>query len=184
LEIAIMPKLIVLFYGVESPASTLAEAAAEGAKRVRFAEVDVCAGSSHEATSGRRHKLLTAAQQLRDYDGVIIVAPSAGDIPSELDAVLTELEHTHPVGAFANTVFAVVGGDNTTLLGRVSRLGGIIVSEPRGLDDPDVRARGTGTRAAKVVEWVRHALSHEHGAHEHGHEHHHGHGHTHDSSPQ
>ena len=53
-----MPKLIVLFYGVESPASTLAEAAADGAKAVRFTEVDVRAGSSHEPTAGRRHKSL------------------------------------------------------------------------------------------------------------------------------
>jgi hypothetical protein len=41
----IMPKLIVLFCGAESPAVALAEAAADGAKRVRVTEVDLCAGS-------------------------------------------------------------------------------------------------------------------------------------------
>jgi hypothetical protein len=59
-------------------------------------------------------------------------------------------------------VFGVLGGENTVLLGRVARLGGIIVSEPRGVDDPEARAKGTGKRAARVVEWVRHSLSHAH----------------------
>ena len=174
-----MPKLIVLFYGVESPASTLAEAAADGAKAVRFTEVDVRAGSSHEPTAGRRHKSLDSAERLKDYDGVVIAAPAAGEAPVELEALLGALERAEPVGVFANTVFAVLGGDNTTLLGSVARLGGIIVTEPLGVDDPESRARATGKRIAKVVEWVRHAQSHEHAhAHSHqSHDHHDRHGH-------
>jgi hypothetical protein len=169
-----MPKLIVLFYGVESPASTLAEAAADGAKSVRFTEVDVRAGSSHEPTTGRRHKLLDSPDRLREYDGVVLSAPAAGEAPAELDALLSALESTEPIGVFADTVFAVLGGENTTLLGRVARLGGIIVTEPMGLDDPEGRARATGKRVAKVVEWVRHAKSHEHShSHAHQHDHHH-----------
>lgn len=173
-----MPKLLVLFYGVESPASTLAEAAAEGAASVRFTEVDLRAGSVHQPDAGRRFKVLESAEQLRDYDGIVISAPAAGEVPAELDALLDTLERVEAHDAFANTVFAVLGGENTIVLGRVSRLGGIIVSEARGIDDPDARARGTGKRAAKVVEWVRHALSHEHG-HAHGHDHTHGHTHSH-----
>ena len=96
------------------------------------------------------------------------------------------LERAEPVGVFTNTVFAVLGGDNTTLLGSVARLGGIIVTEPLGVDDPESRARATGKRVAKVVEWVRHAQSHEHAhAHSHqSHDHHdhHGHGDHHDQS--
>ena len=136
-----MPKLIVLFYGVESPASTLAEAAADGAKAVRFTEVDVRAGSSHEPTTGRRHKSLDSAERLKDYDGVVLAAPAAGETPVELDALLGTLERAEPVGVFANTVFAVLGGDNTTLLGSVARLGGIIVTEPSAWTIPRV-ARG------------------------------------------
>jgi hypothetical protein len=115
---------------------------------------------------------LESAEQLKAYDGIVIAAPAAGEVPSDLDAMLDTLERHESNDVFANTVFAVVGGENTVLLGRVSRLGGIIVSEPPGMDDPEARARGTGKRAAKVVEWVRHALSHEHG-HEHGHSHSH-----------
>jgi hypothetical protein len=167
-----MPKLLVLFYGAESPASTLAETAADGATSVRFTEVDVRAGSARQPEAGRRFKVLDSAEQLRDYDGIIVSAPAAGDVPTELDALLDTLERHETHDAFANTVFAVLGGENTVLLGRVSRLGGIIVSEARGIDDPEARARGTGKRVAKVVEWVRHSLSHEHG-HSHSHPHSH-----------
>jgi hypothetical protein len=167
-----MPKLLVLFYGAESPASTLAEAAADGATSVRFTEVDVRAGSARQPEAGRRFKVLDSTEQLREYDGIIVSAPAVGDVPMELDALLDTLERHEVHDAFANTVFAVLGGENTVLLGRVSRLGGIIVSEARGVDDPEARARGTGKRAATVVEWVRHALSHEHGnSHAHGQSH-------------
>ena len=167
-----MPKLIVLFYGVESPASALAEAAADGATSVRFTEVDVRAGSRHEATSGRHYKVLESADRLRDYDGVLLAAPAAGEIPLELDSMIDVLERHEAPEAFQHTVFAVLGGENTVLLGRVARLGGIIVAEPRGFDDPEARARATGQRTATVVGWVRHAMSHAHG---HGSSHGHGH---------
>ena len=174
-----MPKLLVLFYGAESPASTLAEAAADGATNVRFTEVDVRAGSTRQPEAGRRFKVLDSADQLKEYAGIIVSAPAVGDVPTELDALLDTLERHETHDAFANTVFAVLGGENTVLLGRVSRLGGIIVSEARGVDDPEARARGTGKRVAKVIEWVRHALSHEQGqSHSHSatpenHDHHH-----------
>jgi hypothetical protein len=170
-----MPKALVVFYGAESPASTLAEAAAVGAASVRFTEVDVRAGSAHQQQAEKRFKVLDSTESLKDYDGIVISAPAAGDIPTELEALLATLEQHEAPSAFANTVFAVIGGENTILLGRVSRLGGIIVSEVRGVDDPEARARATGQRAAKVVEWVRHALSHEHG-HSHSHSHSHAHG--------
>lgn len=163
-----MPKVLVLFFGAESPASTLAEAAAEGASSQRFMEVDIRAGAAHQATTGRRHKVLESPDVLREYDGVVLSAPAAGDLPSELDALLGATERQSSPETFANTVFSVVGGENTVLLGRVSRLGGIIVSEPRGVVDPVERARAAGARVSKVVGWVRHALSHEHHDHHHG----------------
>lgn len=157
-----MPKLVVLFFGAENPASALAEAAAEGAAGERFSEVDVRAGSAHQQPAGRRHRVMESPGELLDYAGVMIAAPAAGDVPAELEALLGELEQGGSPGGFAHTVFAVVGGENTVLLGRVARLGGIIVTEPRGIEDPVARARATGKRVAKVVGWIRHALSHEH----------------------
>lgn len=156
-----MPKVIVLFYGAETPAVALAEAASEGAKRVRFTEVDVRAGAGHPETTATRHKRLDSATRVRDYDGVILACPAAGEPPAELIRILDELEGESDA-AFADTVFGVIGADNTVLLGRVARLGGIIVAEPQGGADPEERARRLGTRVATVVGWVRHALSHEH----------------------
>ena len=161
-----MPKVIVLFFGAESPGVTLAEAAAEGAKGVRFTEVDVRSGGPHQATTERPHKRLESAAQLREFDGVILACPAAGDIPSELNALLDELERTS-LGALTNTVFGIMGGENTPLAGRVMRLGGILVAEPSGAVDPEVRAMRLGARVATVVGWVRHALSHEHAQHQH-----------------
>jgi hypothetical protein len=169
--IRIMPKLIVLFFGAESPAVTLAEAATEGAKGVRFTEVDLRSGGAHEATTTRRHKRLESSAQIRDYDGVILACPAAGDIPAELSALLDQLEASSS-DALANTVFGIIGGENTTLPGRVLRLGGLLVGAPAAVVDPETRALRLGARVATVVEWVRHALSHEHGHHETEHHHH------------
>ncbi|HWH53190.1 MAG TPA: hypothetical protein VN651_16700 [Gemmatimonadaceae bacterium] len=170
-----MPKLIVLFYGAESPASSLAEAAAHGAGHVRFTEVELLAGGAHEAGTGKGYPRLSSAASLADYAGILIACPAAGEIPGDLDRLLTELARS-PDRTFLNTVFGVSGGDNTVLLGRVARLGGIIVAEPRGAIDPEARARVLGERVAKVVSWVRHSLGHEgHDGDAHGH----GHGHSH-----
>jgi hypothetical protein len=163
-----MPKVIVLFFGAESPAVTLAEAAAQGAKEIRFSEVAVRSGGPHEATTARPHARLESPAEIRDADGVILACPAAGDIPSELGALLDDLDRS-PMGPLTNTVFGIVGGENTTLAARVLRLGGIVVSEPTGIADPHVRARRLGARVATVVGWVRHALSHEHGHQHHEH---------------
>ena len=170
-----MPKLIVLFFGGESPAVMLAEAATEGAKGVRFTEVDLRSGGPHEAMTARRHKTLESTAQIRDYDGVILASP-AGEIPVELIALLDELERSSstPTNALTNTVFGIVGGDNTTLAGRVVRLGGLLVSDAGDAIDPQARAFRLGARVATVVGWVRHALSHEHEHRPHQeHDHHH-----------
>ena len=155
-----MPKLIVLFYGAETPAVALAEAAAEGAQRVRFTEVDIRAGAGHPETTATRHKRLASAAEIRDYDGVILACPAAGDPPAALRRMLDALDR-EAVDAFADRVFGVAGAENTVLLGHVARLGGIIVAEPRGENDPEERARRLGGKVATVVGWVRHALSHE-----------------------
>ena len=52
---------------------------ADGAKAVRFTEVDVRAGSSARTDDGRRHKSLDSAERLKDYDGVVLAAPAAGE---------------------------------------------------------------------------------------------------------
>ena len=163
-----MPKLVVLYFGAESPAAALADAAADGANTVRFTEVDVRVGEAHSQPTRARHRRLESAAGLEEYAGILISCEAAAEIPTALDGLLRELERT-PAATFANTVFGVAGGENTVLLGRVAGLGGIIVGEPRGAADPEERARQLGARVARVVGWVAHALGHEHGAAHHHH---------------
>jgi hypothetical protein len=154
-----MPKVIVLFYGGEGRSAALAEAAAEGASRVRFTEVDVRAGANNQPPPPTRHKVLDPTNGIRGYDGAIFASP-AGAMPLELSRMLEAMEEEAD-DAFTNTVFAIAGTANPEIFGRVARLGGLIVSEPRGTDSLE-RSRALGVRVATVVGWVRHALSHEH----------------------
>jgi hypothetical protein len=161
LENEAMPKVMVVFFGAESPAVSLAEAAADGAKAVRFTEVDLRAGPGHNETTAHRHARLESSSAFRSYDGIVIACPALGAIPDTLDQLCKELEETAS-GVFTNTVFGVIGGERTTLPGRLSRLGGIMIGEAQDPSDPEARARQLGARVAKVAGWVRHALSHEH----------------------
>lgn len=165
-----MPKLVVVYFGAESPAAALADAAAAGASGVRFTEVDVRVGDEHSQPTTGQHHRLESSGTLEAYAGIVIACEAAAEMPAALDALLRELERT-PSETFLNTVFGVAGGENTVLAGRVASLGGIIVGEPRGETDPEVRARQLGARVAKVVGWVAHALGHEQGAGDHHHHH-------------
>ena len=156
-----MPKLLILSYGAETPMSTLVESCAEGARSVRFTEVDVRDGAGEGTPTIHSRQRLTLNDHLHVYDGVILVAPTAGEVPAKLRALLDQLAMSDP-RQFSNTVFGIAGGGATSLLGGVARLGGIIVVEPPGLTDPSARARELGSKVATVVAWVRHALSHEH----------------------
>jgi hypothetical protein len=166
-----MPKLIILFFGAESSVLTLAAAAADGARGVRFTEVELRSGALDQGSSEGRHKRLESATEVREFDGVILVRPATGDIPSEMIALLDELELSSP-GALTNTVIGIPGGEDTSLAGRVVRLGAILVSESPGPAAPEARAARLGARVATVAGWVRHALNHEE---EHRHAAHHEH---------
>jgi hypothetical protein len=176
-EMDFMPKLIVLFHAGDGVAATLAENAAAGARGVRFSEVDLrvvgnATADAHQSV-GQRQRRLDASDQLRDYDGVIVACSASDGSPKELDRLLEDLGRA-PANQFVNTVFALIGPEQTTLLARVARLGAIVVSASPGINDPEARATATGARVAKVVGWVRHALGHEQHDqhHHHGHEHH------------
>jgi NAD(P)H-dependent FMN reductase len=160
-----MPKVLVLFAGTESPAASLAENVAAAARSVRFTEVDIRAAAAYEATTDSRHKVLESADAVEQYDGVVVVSSTAS-VPSAITSLLDACDRTSE-STFANTVFGVAGSENALLLERIARLGGIIVTDSRG----DADAGRIGVRVAKVVEWVRHALSHEHGHHHHHHAH-------------
>jgi len=171
LENYVMPKVLVLFDSGDQRAEELAQLVAEGAKNIRFTEVDVRFVGSETASNGSRRRQLESSESVLQYDGVVVVgsdrAPSAA-----IDALLA----AHPRGEFVDRVFAAASNADSSQ--RLSALGGIVVGMPQGSTDLEVTARKTGERVAKVAEWVRHALSHEHGhAHSHDAQSHHHHSH-------
>jgi len=158
-----MPKVIVLVSGADDAASSLGVAAADGAKSVRFTEVDV----RSTGADASRHARVASAHAVTHYDGVVI-ATASGATDDALMHLLDELAREREV---STTVFGVAAGD-AGLAERVSRLGGVVVSQRAGADgDAAEQARLLGVRVAKVAGWVRHGLGHE-AEHQHAHHHH------------
>jgi hypothetical protein len=150
-----MPKVLVLVADDDGVAAPLANTVGAAARAVRFTEVDI------------RGVFDQTVETLRVYDGVVIVG-SGSQLPPALETLLDACERVDSPG-LENTVLATVGFSNTTILERMTRLGGIVVTSRRGGLDPEAHAALVGGRVAKVAEWVRHALSHEHAHHQHAH---------------
>jgi NAD(P)H dehydrogenase (quinone) len=187
-----MPKLLVLFHSRTGRTAALADAIAEGAKSVRFAEVDVrrIDDPAGDAASGggdgqrRPHRTLDAAASVADYDGIILGVPAeTGVAAPEVGRLLERLGALGRDGALSSKVGSAFasgeGGDGrgaTTLWSALTALGklGLILVPPvpsdPAADEQGVlaAARNQGKRVATVVEWVTHARSHAHG---HGHRH-------------
>ena len=177
-----MPKLLVLFHSRTGRTAALADAIADGAKSVRFTEVDVRRLEDRRDEEGDRdgsrgrHRALADESSLADYDAIILGAPAGTEGVSPALAGL--LDRLGPLGradglsskvgsAFAAT--AEGGGDAAlwSLLTSLGKLGMILVPPAgarRATDEAGELAAGRehGRRVATVVEWVAHAKSHAH----------------------
>ena len=162
-----MPKLLVLFPahgGTELAA--LADAVLEGARSVRFAEVDLrTIGPTGDTTPSR--KPLTGSDDLAAYDG-IVVGVSAGDVEGEsVQETLARFggSLTNKVGS----AFTTGSGEGRTAvlwsaLSPMADRGMILVPLPfsnEGAASVD-GSRQMGKRVAEVIGWVTHARSHHH----------------------
>lgn len=151
-----VPKLLVVFSSADSYAARIADAVAVGAKDVRFTEVDVRAmADANASVNGRRRFESLAA--VHEYDGIVLAAPGPESGGHELGGLLEWLASDT---GMSNTVFALAGGEDAEMLSALARTGGIIVGQPPAADAEEA-ARKLGSRAAKVIGWIRHALSHE-----------------------
>jgi NAD(P)H dehydrogenase (quinone) len=154
-----MPKILVLFYSRTGNTAALADAVAEGAKSVRFAEVDVRRIDDLAPTSvieaipewkASREKLAARYQTfpdvnaLADYDAIILGAPTRyGIMAAELKHVLDQTGPLWQAGKLVNKVGAAFtsvstqhGGHETTLwsiMTPMANLGMILV--PPGYSD-------------------------------------------------
>jgi hypothetical protein len=167
-----MPKLLVLFQSSTADVVHLTETAAEGARGVRFSEVDVRrlppAGGTRDAepdATGRGHRLLEDADALGQYDGLIFV------VGQEEDGEAMQ----HALDAFGGSLVNKVGAAVTPTRGADRRgvlwsvLGAManreLILVPARFDDEgasDDATRRIGKRIAEVVGWVTHARSHHH----------------------
>ena len=163
-----MPKLLVLFDSRSDDMTRLAEAIAEGARRVRFAEVDLrrIDGASGTTGLGGRHRALESADALAAYDGIIMGAdPDAASHEAEMPP----LGSASLVNKVGSAFMATQAGEDRRLvlwstLAPMADRGMILVAPP--LADATVdsieSARELGKRVADVVGWVTHARSHHH----------------------
>jgi NAD(P)H dehydrogenase (quinone) len=162
-----MPKILVLFYSRTGNTAALADAITEGAKSVRFAEVDVrriddlapksVIESIPEWKSGRekltaKYQTFSDVNTLADYDALILGSPTRyGIMSAELKNVLDQTGPLWQRGALVNKVGAAFtsvatahGGHETTLwsiMTPMANLGLILV--PPGYTDAVMFAGGS-----------------------------------------
>lgn len=178
-----MPKLLVLFQSPSPEVVHLAEAAADGARRVRFAEVDLRRLATSDAatpdTGWRASRPLEQVDEIAAYDGLILVVAHGAEAGNALVQALGAFD-----GSLVNKVGCVLssaaGSDRQAVLWSVltpmADRGMILVPAPFDDHDATETARRAGTRIAEVVGWVTHARSHhDHGQHSHDEHSHHRH---------
>jgi len=162
-----MSKILVLFYSRTGNTAAIADAVADGAKSVRFAEVDVrriddlapksvidaipAWKSGREALTAK-YQTFADVNALADYDALILGAPTRyGIMAAELKHVLDQTGPLWQKGALVNKVGAAFtsvstahGGHETTLwsiMTPMANLGLIIV--PPGYSDAVMFAGGS-----------------------------------------
>jgi hypothetical protein len=161
-----MPKLLVLVPARGTDLAPLADAVLEGARSVRFAEVDVrTLGDAADAAPGG--KPLAGIDDLASYDGIVVGVP-VGDVEG---AGLRETfarfggSLTNKVGsAFTTGSGAARTAVLWSALSHMADRGMILVPLPfSSEDDTSTDAcRQMGKQVAEVVGWVTHARSHHH----------------------
>src|SRR5688500_15911734 len=181
-----MPRTLVLYSGRSPHLAALAEAIAEGAETVRFAEVEV----RRVAGPGDKHRELEAVERLADYDAIIFGAPGQ-DAAGEIDQLLGRAQATLGAARLADRAGAAFStgrteGEVETGLWPIRRsmalLGMLLVpagpppqpgegtsplgATSSGANGPDAAelavARQLGKRVATVAAMVAHVRSHHH----------------------
>ena len=165
-HLSTMPKLLVLFPARSAELAPLADAVAEGARSVRFAEVDVrSVGDAGDTPAS--HKPLGGIDDLASYQGIVVGVPSGEGQREDLAERLARFDGslTDKVGSAFTAELGV--GRAAKLWSGLSPMadrGMILVPLPfvdRG-DSNTEACRQMGKRVAEVVGWVTHARSHHH----------------------
>jgi hypothetical protein len=160
-----MPRTLVLYHGSGDDVAAMAEAAAEGVRSVRFAEVDVRQLVEEGASTGGPMRPLASAAELAGYDGLVLgMAADGAGTPSAITRLLAEadsLRQQGPAGPLVGAAFATGEASEEACWALLRALGALgLVLVPPGASGSE--ARKLGHRVAHVVSWITHARSHQH----------------------
>lgn len=159
-----MPKTLVLYHGSGDDVAAMAEAVAEGARSVRFAEVDVRQLTEGTAPTAGRVHALASAEELAGYDGLVMGVSSDKGMPAAITRLIAEadaLRQQGSPGLLVGAAFAAGAASDEACWTLLRALGGLgVVLVPPGVNGLD--ARKLGHRVAHVVSWITHARSHHH----------------------
>ena len=155
-----MPKTLVLFYSRTGNTAAIADAVADGARSVRFSEVDlrriddlapatvidsVPGWQESRELLATRYQLLVSVDELVQYDAIIMGAPTRyGVMAAELKNVIDQTGPLWSRGALVNKVgsaFTSVstphGGHETTLWSMITTMANLgLIIVPPGYSDP------------------------------------------------
>jgi NAD(P)H dehydrogenase (quinone) len=162
-----MPKVLILFYSRTGNTAAIADAIAEGARSVRFAEVDVRRiddlapsavidavpdwKASREKLAAR-YQTFTDINALADYDALIFGAPTRyGVMAAELKNVFDQTgplwqagKLVNKVGAAFTSVSTAHGGHETTLWSIMTPMANLgMILAPPGYTDPVMFSGGS-----------------------------------------
>ena len=161
-----MPKILILFAGQPN---AMTNAVAEGARSVRFSEVELRRISARPAgTPSDHHQTLAGLEEMVPYDGIIVAASASGAMPPELSAVFEQAAAAAPGKAWQNKVGSAFTPNSDgrpdvwRTLATLGDLGMIVIAPSASGEDA---GRELGARVAQAVGWVTHARSHHHHAH-------------------
>lgn len=162
-----MPKILILFAGQNT---TLVDALADGARAIRFSEVEVRrVRPGDDATSGA-HEAVSGADEIVQYDAIIMGLSSAGgELDPEHRRLLDEVAAIAPKGLMQNRLGSAFvtnaeapGGSVWPALAVMGDLGMIIVAPAGGNAEA---ANDLGGRVAQGAAMIAHVRSHHHHAH-------------------
>ncbi|MEP6732674.1 MAG: NAD(P)H:quinone oxidoreductase [bacterium] len=169
-----MPKTLILFYSATGNTAALADQVAEGARSVRFNEVDVrriddlasedvinasAEWKERRAVFAVKYQTLGSIDELATYDAIVLGSPTRyGIMAAELKHVIDQAAPLWQKGALVNkvgsaftSVGAAHGGHETTLwsiMTPMAHMGMIIV--PPGYTDPALFEGGSASGATAV----------------------------------
>ena len=163
-----MPKILVLF--ADEPTAMI-NAVADGARSVRFSEVELRrVDETGPATPSSHHyQTLAGADDLMTYDGIVVATSEDGAVHPALGLLLEQAAANAPAAAWQSKVGSALmtepSEQRLNVWPALTTLGdlGMLMLAPSGGDAE--AARALGARVAQVVGWVTHARSHHHHAH-------------------